>query len=151
MPPPYNHRWYPVIECQPISVAGCHTWLSALLNRISLYTLSYMYIVCVMVYINILHCICAIIYRVVQKKVSHSSIMNQCPQWRVRLSARICRTAGVVQNDDMHFVWFSMSDGFFSLRVSESRPNRVATRVGFGDEWWEIHLTWKNIQKYFTL
>ena len=52
--------------------------------------------------------------------------------------------------DDMHFVWFSMWDGFFSPRVSESRPSRVATRVGFGDEWWEIHLTWKTIQNAFS-
>ena len=50
----------------------------------------------------------------------------------------------------MHFVWFSMWDGFFSPRVSESRPSRVATRVGFGDEWWEIHLTWKTIQNAFS-
>ena len=39
------------------------------------------------------------------------------------------------RQDDMHFVWFSMRDGFFSPRVSESRQSRVATRVGFGDEW----------------
>ena len=26
----------------------------------------------------------------------------------------------------------------------------VATRVGFGDEWWEIHLTWKAIQNAFS-
>ena len=50
----------------------------------------------------------------------------------------------------MHFVWFSMWDRFFSPRVSESRPSRVATRVGFGDEWWEIHLTWKTIQNEFS-
>ena len=50
----------------------------------------------------------------------------------------------------MHFVWFSMWDGFFSPRVSESRPSRVATRVGFEDEWWEIHLTWKTIQNGFS-
>ena len=50
----------------------------------------------------------------------------------------------------MHFAWFSMWDGFFSQRVSESRPSRVATRVGFGDEWWEIHLTWKTIQNAFS-
>ena len=42
----------------------------------------------------------------------------------------------------MVFMW----DGFFSPRVSECRPSHVATRVGFGDEWWEIHLTWKTIQ-----
>ena len=52
--------------------------------------------------------------------------------------------------EDMHFVWFSMWEGFFSPRVSESRPSRVATRVGFGDEWWEIHLTWKTIQHAFS-
>ena len=51
---------------------------------------------------------------------------------------------------DMHFVWFSMWDGFFSPRVSESRLSRVATRVGFRDEWWEIHLTWKTIQNVFS-
>ena len=50
----------------------------------------------------------------------------------------------------MHFVWFSKWDGFFSPRVSESRPSRVATRVGFRDEWWEIHLTWKTIQNAFS-
>ena len=50
----------------------------------------------------------------------------------------------------MHFVWFSMWDGFFSARVSESRPSRVATRVRFGDEWWKIHLTWKTIQNAFS-
>ena len=32
----------------------------------------------------------------------------------------------------MHFVWFSMWDGFFE------------------DEWWEIHLTWKTIQNAFS-
>ena len=55
-----------------------------------------------------------------------------------------------MSGDDMHFVWFSMWDGFFSSRVSESHPSRVATRVGFGDEWWEIHLTWKTIQNAFS-
>ena len=54
------------------------------------------------------------------------------------------------KREDKHFVWFSMWDGFFSPRVSESRPSRVATRVGFGDEWWEIHLTWKTIQNAFS-
>ena len=43
-----------------------------------------------------------------------------------------------------------MWDGFFSPRVSESRPSRVATRVGFRDEWWEIHITWKTIQNAFS-
>ena len=32
------------------------------------------------------------------------------------------------------------------LRIPES----LATRVGFGDEWWEIHLTWKTIQNTFS-
>ena len=50
----------------------------------------------------------------------------------------------------MHFVWFSMWDGFFSPWVSESRPSRVATRVAFKDEWREIHLTWKTIQNAFS-
>ena len=45
---------------------------------------------------------------------------------------------------------FPCEMGFFSPRVSESRPSRVATRVGFGDEWWEIHLTWKTIQNAFS-
>ena len=40
----------------------------------------------------------------------------------------------------MHFVWFSMRDGFFSPRVSESHPT---TRVGFGDN---MHFL-----AYFTL
>ena len=52
--------------------------------------------------------------------------------------------------EDMHFVWFSMWDGFFSPRVSESRPSRYATMVGFGDELWEIHRTWKTIQNAFS-
>ena len=26
----------------------------------------------------------------------------------------------------------------------------VATRVGLGDDWWEIHLTWKTIQNAFS-
>ena len=46
----------------------------------------------------------------------------------------------------MVFMW----DGFFSPRDSESRPSRIATRVGFGDEWWEIHLTRKTIQNAFS-
>ena len=35
--------------------------------------------------------------------------------------------------DDMHFVWFSMRDGFFSPRVFESRLSRVA-RLGWYSE-----------------
>ena len=42
--------------------------------------------------------------------------------------------------DDMHFVWFSMWDEFFSPRVSESRPSRL--RRGW--------LTWKTIQHAFS-
>ena len=61
--------------------------------------------------------------------------------------ARVTPTS---RREDMHFVWFSMWDGFFSARVSESRLSRVATRVGFEDEWWEIHLAWKTIQNAFS-
>ena len=43
-----------------------------------------------------------------------------------------------------------MDFSLFSPRVSESRPSRAATRVGFEDEWWEIHLTWKTIQHAFS-
>ena len=34
-----------------------------------------------------------------------------------------------------------------SLRIP---PKSLATRVGFWDEWWEIHLTWKTIQNSFS-
>ena len=51
--------------------------------------------------------------------------------------------------EDMHFVWFSMWDGFFSPRVSRIPPESLATTVGFRDEWWEIHLA-QTIQKAFS-
>ena len=46
------------------------------------------------------------------------------------------------------FVWFPW-DGFFSPQVSEVRiPQcRLVMRMGFGDKWWEIHLTWKHNTK----
>ena len=50
--------------------------------------------------------------------------------------------------DDMHFVWFSMEMGFLTTSLwipSES----LAMRLGFRDEWWEIHLVWKTIQHAF--
>ena len=34
-----------------------------------------------------------------------------------------------------------------SLRIP---PESLVTRVGFGDEWWEIHLAWKTIQNAFS-
>ena len=46
---------------------------------------------------------------------------------------------------DMHFIWFSMRDGFFSPWVSESHPSRL--RRG---KWWEFHLTWKTLQHAFS-
>ena len=55
-----------------------------------------------------------------------------------------------VHVEDMHIVWFSMWNGFFSPWVFESRPIRVATRVGYADECWEIHLAWKTIQNAFS-
>ena len=43
-----------------------------------------------------------------------------------------------------HVRWIFLTT---SLRIP---PSRVATRVGFEDEWWEIHLTWKTIQNAFS-
>ena len=84
----------------------------------------------------------------------HSAIPIQSTLHRLIIIAIIIAFAFVLWHNtawhDMHFVWFSMWDGFFSPRVSESRPSRVAMRVGFWDEWWEIHLTWKTIQNAFS-
>ena len=87
--------------------------------------------------------------------VNHSIIewVNECTVGAITCELVIKWLAGIPQNispEDMHVVWFSMWDGFFSPRVSESRPSRVATRVGLGDEWWEIHLTCKTIQNAFS-
>ena len=42
-----------------------------------------------------------------------------------------------------HVRWIFLTT---SLRI----PPEYATRVGFGDEWWEIHLAWKTIQNAFS-
>ena len=94
--------------------------------------------------------------RVPSKPISHEngchmhfiSIKQYDNRWPQTITWMSTNT--IIHKEDMHFVWFSMWDGFFSPRVSESRPSRVATRVGFGDEWWEIHLTWKTIQNAFS-
>ena len=62
----------------------------------------------------------------------------------------------------MHFVWFSMRDGFFSPRVSESRPSRggIRRRVVRNPSRMENHFVWFSISVkpykmhflvYFTL
>ena len=38
----------------------------------------------------------------------------------------------------------------FSHHESLNPPSRLWTRVGFGDKWWEIHLTWKTMQNAFS-
>ena len=46
---------------------------------------------------------------------------------------------------------------YFSVHVTPLRipPSSLRDSAGFGDSWWEIHLTWKTIQNafsaYFTL
>ena len=43
-----------------------------------------------------------------------------------------------------HVRWLFLT---MSLRIP---PESLETRVGFGDEWWEIHLTWNTIQYAFS-
>ena len=43
-----------------------------------------------------------------------------------------------------HVEWIFLN---MSLRIP---PESIATRVGFGDEWWEIPLTWKTIHNAFA-
>ena len=48
--------------------------------------------------------------------------------WLMCLECKVC--------EKMHFVWFSMRDGFITtcLRI---RPSSQVALVGFGDLWWE--------------
>ena len=47
-------------------------------------------------------------------------------------------------------LWCSMSDRFSNHE--SLNPTQIASdESGIGDEWWEIHLTWKTIQNSFSL